>query len=197
MIEVYSQNLDGVWFGIGCSSSQIHASSFGITQQQTLRNLLTIMPYNTPFQIFHHPSSFAKTALASLKEIYQGRNVDAGFSLAYSRLSPYTQKVLKATAKIPLGYVTSYGLLAKSIGGGARAVGNVMASNPFAPIVPCHRVVKSDCGLGGYGLGGLKIKAELLNREKRGFAEAMDVRVNSHSLQVFPVEHVLSGLASV
>ena len=78
----------------------------------------------------------------------------------------YTQKVLKATAQIPLGYVTSYGSIAKAVGGGPRAVGNVMASNPFAPIVPCHRVVKSDFTLGGYG-GGLKVKFELLVAEKK------------------------------
>ena len=110
-----------------------------------------------------------------------------------NRLPVYTQKTLKATAKIPLGYLASYGSIAKAVGGGPRAVGNVMASNPFAPIIPCHRVVKSDFTLGGYG-GGLKVKLELLSREKRGFSSSKEVKVNGHMLQVFPVEYSLGKL---
>lgn len=69
-----------------------------------------------------------------------------------------------------------------------------MASNPFAPIVPCHRVVKSDFTLGGYG-GGLKVKLELLSKEKRGFSEPKEIDVNGQLLQVFPVEYSLRNLA--
>ena len=101
--------------------------------------------------------------------------------------------MLKATAEIPLGYVASYGSVAKAVGGGPRAVGNIMAANPFAPIVPCHRVVKSDFTLGGYG-GGLKVKLELLRREKRGFSALKEIEANGGRLQVFPVEYVLRNL---
>ncbi len=87
--------------------------------------------------------------------------------------------------QIPLGYVTSYGAIAKAVGGSPRAVGNVMASNPFAPIVPCHRVVKSDLTLGGYG-GGLKVKVELLSREKRGFSSLKTGAGGWRSLHGFP-----------
>ena len=65
-----------------------------------------------------------------------------------------------------------------------------MAANPFAPIVPCHRVVKSDFTLGGYG-GGLKVKVEFLSREKRGFSISKEIEVNGRGLEVFPVEYVL------
>ena len=101
----------------------------------------------------------------------------------------YTQKVLKATAQIPLGYVASYGSIAKAVGGGPRAVGNVMASNPFAPIVPCHRVVKSDFTFGGYG-GGLKVKLELLGERKEDFQHQKKLKSMGSQLQVFPVEYV-------
>ena len=124
-----------------------------------------------PFQVFHEPIASAKNALATLKSIYEGKEVNANLSLATSHLPAYTKKVLKTTSAIPLGYVTSYGAIAKAVGGGPRAVGNIMASNPFAPIVPCHRVVKADFTLGGYGFG-LKVKAELLSREKRGFSSS-------------------------
>ena len=99
-------------------------------------------------------------------------------------------KGLKTTLQIPLGYVASYGAIAKAVGGSPRAVGNVMASNPFAPIVPCHRVVKSDLSLGGYG-GGLRVKVELLSREKRGFSTPKQVPVDGGTLTVFPAEYVL------
>jgi len=193
MIEVYSQNLDGVWFGVACAQQQIVASSFSISQELTLGNILTIIPYNTPFQVFHEPSAFARDTFAHLKKIYDGENVNVSFPLAYEHLPAYTQKVLKATLRIPLGYITSYGSIAKTVGGGPRAVGNVMASNPFAPIVPCHRVVKSDFTLGGYG-GGLKVKVELLSREKRGFLRSKEIQVNGRSLMVFPAECVLKNL---
>ena len=69
-----------------------------------------------------------------------------------------------------------------------------MASNPFAPIVPCHRVVRADFTLGGYGFG-LKVKIELLRREKRGFSASKEIEVNGGQLTVFPVENVLRNFA--
>ena len=168
MIEICTKNFDGVWFGVACTQQQIVASSFGVSQQETLSNLLENIPFNVPFQVFHEPSAFAKNILVSIKDIYEGKIVNANFALSFARLPLYTQKVLKATAQIPLGYVASYGSIAQAVGGGPRAVGNVMAANPFAPIVPCHRVVKSDFTMGGYG-GGLKVKFALLDRRKEAF----------------------------
>jgi O-6-methylguanine DNA methyltransferase len=194
LIEVYTQNFNGVWFAFACTQQQIIASSFDSSQQVTLRNVLGNIPFDLPFQVFHEPSAFAKITLSFLKSIYEGQNVSVSFSLALTRLPAYTQKVLKATAQIPLGYVASYGSIAKAVGGGPRAVGNIMAANPFAPIVPCHRVVKSDFTLGGYG-GGLKAKVELLGKEKRGFSSPKGIAVSGRQLMVFPVEYVLRDLA--
>ena len=192
MIEVYIQNLDGVWFGVACDQQQIVASSFNVSQQMLLSNLLKIIPHSEPFQVFCKPSDFAKETLTNLKRIYDGENVNAIFPLAFASLPTYTQKVLKATMQIPIGFVTSYGEIAKAVGGSPRAVGNVMASNPFAPIVPCHRVVKTDLSLGGYG-GGLKVKVEFLSKEKRGFSTSKQVQVDKVAFTVFPAEHVLKN----
>jgi O-6-methylguanine DNA methyltransferase len=193
MIEVYIKNLGGVWFGVACDQQQIFVSSFSSSHQTTLSNIQGIIPRGIPFQIFDEPSDLAETALVFLKKTYDGEAINVSLPLAYASLPNYTQRVLKATLQIPLGYVSSYGAIAEAVGGSPRAVGNVMASNPFAPIVPCHRVVKSDLTLGGYG-GGLKVKVELLNREKRGFSDAMNVRVDSGFLTVFPSEQVLKNL---
>jgi methylated-DNA-[protein]-cysteine S-methyltransferase len=82
--------------------------------------------------------------------------------------SPFFQKVWTACAAIPEGKTMTYGQLAAAIGHpkAARAVGTALAANPFAPTVPCHRVIRSDGGLGGYSAaGGLGSKRRLLIKE--------------------------------
>jgi len=80
----------------------------------------------------------------------------------------FYQKVWKACATIPKGQTRTYRQLAESIGhpGAARAVGTALAKNPFAPQIPCHRVIRSDGQLGRYsGPGGTAKKKALLKRE--------------------------------
>lgn len=75
--------------------------------------------------------------------------------------------------QIPKGWVSTYGELARAMGkpGAARAIGRAMACNPYAPEVPCHRVVASDGRLNGYsGAGGLGQKAQMLRVEGVEFA---------------------------
>lgn len=84
---------------------------------------------------------------------------------AYPR---FYQKVWKACAAIPRGRTRTYGWVARAVGrpGAARAVGQALKANPFAPVVPCHRVVAAGGRLGGYSApGGLKAKRRLLERE--------------------------------
>jgi len=90
-----------------------------------------------------------------------------------SQGTSFQKKVWKTLLKIPRGEVRTYAWVAQQIGTpkAVRAVGSAVGKNPFAPQVPCHRVVRSDGGLGGYsGAGGLKKKVQLLKKEKaRGF----------------------------
>jgi O-6-methylguanine DNA methyltransferase len=191
MIEIYFKSLEGTWFVVALHKHRIVASSFGENKETTMKSVLGNLPFNVPFQVFLEPSAFAAKAFAALKLIHEGRDAGAlNLPLATSHLPAYTEKVLSATLAIPVGYVTSYGSIAKAVGGGPRAVGNIMAGNPFAPIVPCHRVVKSDFTLGGYG-GGLSVKLALLRRERRGFSALRDIQVEGGVLRVFPVEYVL------
>ena len=70
--------------------------------------------------------------------------------------------------KIPEGEVRTYKEIALAIGkpDSARAVANACGKNPYAPKVPCHRVIRSDGSLGGYSAtGGIKIKKKLLKKE--------------------------------
>jgi hypothetical protein len=68
-----------------------------------------------------------------------------------------------------------------------------MATNPFAPLCACHRVVASDFSLGGYG-GGLAVKAAFLKRERRGYKSKREVSVDGKKLELYPVEWVLRKL---
>lgn len=91
------------------------------------------------------------------------------FSLADVALDTcgtFQRSVLEAEHGIPRGRVSTYGRIAAHLGRprGARAVGRALATNPFPIIVPCHRAVRSDGGLGGYQ-GGVAMKRALLELE--------------------------------
>ena len=78
-------------------------------------------------------------------------------------------KVWNYLKKIPKGKVKTYKQVAIGIGmpKAARAVANACGKNPYAPKIPCHRVIRSDGGLGGYsGRGGIRQKLKLLRSEK-------------------------------
>ena len=78
-------------------------------------------------------------------------------------------KVWKYLKTIPKGTVKTYKQVAIAIKSpkSARAVANACGKNPYAPKIPCHRVIRSDGGLGGYsGRGGIKTKLHLLRSEK-------------------------------
>ena len=82
--------------------------------------------------------------------------------------TPFQLKVWNYLKKIPLGSVKTYSQVAKGIGKplAVRAVANAIGKNPYAPRIPCHRVIRSDGSLGGYsGKGGIKTKKLLLKRE--------------------------------
>ena len=80
----------------------------------------------------------------------------------------FAEKVYAAVKRIPKGRVVTYGQIADIIGcsGGARAVGNALHRNPYAPIVPCHRVVAADGSLAeNFGCGGIEVQYARLKEE--------------------------------
>jgi O-6-methylguanine DNA methyltransferase len=84
----------------------------------------------------------------------------------------FYQKVWKCVMRIPSGEVRSYKWVAQKIGSpkAFRAVGLALKKNPFAPLVPCHRVIRSDGKLGGYSAsGGTAEKKLLLRRERQKY----------------------------
>lgn len=91
-----------------------------------------------------------------------------GVRLDFDGVPPFHQRIYEATRTIAIGSTITYGELAALAGsaGAARVVGTAMARNPFAPIVPCHRVLASTGRPGGFSApGGLRTKARLLGIE--------------------------------
>jgi O-6-methylguanine DNA methyltransferase len=78
----------------------------------------------------------------------------------------FSDLVYAKTRLIPRGRVTTYGQIARAIGNpkASRAVGNALNCNPYAPVVPCHRVVRSNGKMGGFA-SGAKDKAGLLLKD--------------------------------
>ncbi|MFI6724386.1 methylated-DNA--[protein]-cysteine S-methyltransferase [Streptomyces sp. R-74717] len=98
---------------------------------------------------------------------FAGSLREFSLDLDWSLTSGFNRQVLRELAAgVPYGAVVGYGDLAERAGqpGAAQAVGAAMGSNPLPVVVPCHRVVESDGGLGGFG-GGLETKRKLLALE--------------------------------
>ena len=111
-----------------------------------------------------HQRRAKTTVLCTLKSARK-----QGFSQMILKGTKFQLKVWKYLKTIPKGEVKTYKQVAISIKSpkSARAVANACAKNPYAPKIPCHRVIRSDGALGGYsGRGGIKQKLKLLRSEK-------------------------------
>jgi O-6-methylguanine DNA methyltransferase len=193
MVSVYAEKVENVWFGVAFDDERVCATTFGPSEKDVLQSLRESVPSNVPFQRLEKPPKFAEHVIAVLKDVYDGKDVSQNFHFETKCLSDYTRRVIEAVRSIPPGYVASYGAVARAVGGSPRAVGGVMASNPFAPLCPCHRVVSSDFTLCGYG-GGLNVKLAFLKRERRGYSAKKVVEAGNGKLMLFPVEFVLDRL---
>jgi len=112
------------------------------------------------------PGAF-RTVEAELKKYFAGKKPDfSGVTLDISSATPFRRKVWSAIQSIPYGETRSYAWIAQQAGkpGAARAAGQAVGDNPFAVVVPCHRVIGADGGLGGFG-GGPDWKRKLLGLE--------------------------------
>lgn len=102
-----------------------------------------------------------------LDEYFSGRRRTFSTPFDLRGLTPFQQRVLRATARVPFGELTTYASVARHAGNerAYRAAGGAVGSNPIPIVVPCHRVVATDGTLGGYG-GGLDVKRRLIALER-------------------------------
>ncbi|MEU9592449.1 methylated-DNA--[protein]-cysteine S-methyltransferase [Streptomyces sp. NPDC048219] len=106
-------------------------------------------------------------AVRQVEAYFAGERHDFDLPLDWSLISGFNRQVLRELASgVPYGSVVGYGELAGRVGqpGAGQAVGTAMGANPLPVVVPCHRVVASDGGIGGFG-GGVDTKRRLLALE--------------------------------
>ena len=115
------------------------------------------------------PPSDVAAALQAVTDLLAGRAHDfSGVVLDMGAVTPFQQRVYAQTLRIPPGQTCTYGELAEALGSRqlARAVGQALGRNPFAPIVPCHRVLAAHGGIGGFSAhGGAATKLQMLANE--------------------------------
>ena len=101
-----------------------------------------------------------------LDRYFAGKDLTFDLRVDLSVVHGFSRKVLVAATRIRPGHVLTYTQIAAKAGNAraSRAAGNALHGNPIAIVVPCHRIVRSDGSLGGYG-GGLPVKEWLLQHE--------------------------------
>ena len=122
------------------------------------------------------PPPAVQAAIAAIIALLEGRpGVPADLShlvLDMDDIPPFHQQVYALARRIPPGQTLTYGELARQLGqpGSARAVGQALGANPYAPVVPCHRVLAARSGAGGFSAhGGTRTKLRLLQIEGARF----------------------------
>jgi O-6-methylguanine DNA methyltransferase len=195
MIDVYVREVEDVWVGIAYTGEKIVATALSSDKERTLKNLLGSLPTNADYQIVEKGSDFADRTATALKDVHSGRKEPKEFALATEYYSWPVAAVLKTAARIPIGYVSSYGNIAKVTDTEPRFVGQIMASNPLYPIVACHRVVGADFSLVGYGgrktSEALKAKLARLKKERKGFKSEKGISIDGRKFEIYPVEYVI------
>jgi methylated-DNA-[protein]-cysteine S-methyltransferase len=148
------------WTDAGIARTWMHHPTVETTRSQILRAIPNATEVTPP------PAVVA--AMADVVAMLAGdaRAVDAELDLA--AVTDFDRRVYELARTIPFGETLTYGSIAKAMGEEpmkARDVGVALSRNPFAPIVPCHRVVAAN-GLGGYSApGGVSTKRRLLELE--------------------------------
>ena len=157
------------WFGVVTDQDNLLlASAFG-SSRNALEGYLT--SYARRFD-GPNPSRSEHVFTKYMSELFSGRKPPTQVKFNYEHVLRFQQKVIEIMRLIPTSKVTTYGLIAKRIGSGPRAVGNAVASNPWPLFIPCHRVVSSTLSIGNYsmcgalGNAGTVAKRQLLEKEK-------------------------------
>jgi methylated-DNA-[protein]-cysteine S-methyltransferase len=103
------------------------------------------------------PPAYVTAAIEAIRALLSGDRDDlSGIELDMEAIPPFERSVYELARTIPPGKTLTYGDIAKTLGepGSARAVGQALGRNPFAPVVPCHRVVAASGTMHGFSAGG-------------------------------------------
>jgi methylated-DNA-[protein]-cysteine S-methyltransferase len=151
-----------VWGEAGIVATWMHAATVERARAQLARTYPTAI--ETP------PPASISAAIEAIRALLAGRPQELGFvALDMGDVPEFDRRVYELARTIPPGSTMTYGEIARALGEApmrARDVGVALSRNPFAPIVPCHRVVAAGGRLGGYSApGGASTKRRLLELE--------------------------------
>ena len=150
------------WNSAGITRFQLPTKSATATERILLRQ----MPGAKPGA----PSPEVAEAAAAVRRYFEGKETDFSmFRLDRGEQNPFFERVDAAARQVGWGRTTTYGALAKELGAGpeaARDVGQAMAKNPVALMIPCHRVLAAGGKVGGFSApGGSAAKIRMLSLE--------------------------------
>jgi methylated-DNA-[protein]-cysteine S-methyltransferase len=157
-------------FGLACSEEGGCRSFLPGPAVETVRKvLLASLGPSGPHAVFE--KDLARDLQDRITAYFEGEGVDFSTDPAVDLTDrgPFERAVLNACRQIPAGQTLPYAALAERVGRphAARAVGNALAANPIPLIVPCHRVIRTDGGLGGFSApGGTATKQRMLRHER-------------------------------
>ena len=159
------------WVGVAKSDQGLTRVTFGVPTEVAIKARLRNGSHGKRglYPLTRNPlDPVLLKAAELLTKYFNGVPVDFDIELDLGAGTPFQRNVWKTALQIPYGKVQSYGWIAQEIDNpnAMRAVGGAMGANPLAIIVPCHRVVRSDGGLGGYA-GGLHWKRKLIAMERK------------------------------
>jgi methylated-DNA-[protein]-cysteine S-methyltransferase len=166
------------WIAVALRPSALYGLVFGYKSrspaEMALRRLLPdIPPENGRSSVTlakNKAGKYESTLLSRLVRFAEGADVDfRDIPIVTDHLSPFGRRVVLACRRVQWGQTRTYGVLATQSGspGAARAVGQVMASNRFPLVVPCHRILAAGGGVGGFSAPeGVQMKRRLLEMER-------------------------------
>ena len=150
------------WSQSGITRFQLPTKAAKSTEQLLLKRL--------PSAVNAHPPASVAETIEAVKRYFAGETVDfSAVTLDLSNQDEFFREIYAAARRVGWGKTTTYGALAKDLGRGpeaARDVGQAMAKNPVALIIPCHRVLAAGGKIGGFSApGGSNSKARMLELE--------------------------------
>jgi methylated-DNA-[protein]-cysteine S-methyltransferase len=150
------------WSNAGITRFQLPTRTAEATERLLRRRVADAEPGAPPPEVAE--------AVAAVKRYFEGKETDfSGFTLDLGEQAPFFKQIYDAARRVGWGRTTTYGTLAKELGAGpeaARDVGDAMAKNPVALIIPCHRVLAAGGKVGGFSApGGSAAKLRMLELE--------------------------------
>lgn len=149
------------WRHAGIARTWMHERTVEATRRQILRTF--------PDATEGAPTAEVERAMSAVAQLLERGRGSISIGLDLGAIPEFDRRVYAVAREIPAGETMTYGAVARALGEEpmrARDVGVALARNPFAPIVPCHRIVAANGRLGGYSApGGTSTKRRLLELE--------------------------------